>query len=776
MGAFESGSDDTIAAEDLGEVVLAAGREFAGRYQIVRELGRGGMGVVFVAHDREVGEDIALKVLPPAAQMRAEALERFRREVRLARRVTHRNVARTYDIGDASGVHYLTMELVEGESLAAILERERTLPVPRAAELALQICAGLAAAHDAGVVHRDLKPANILVERGGRLVITDFGIARSIAGDAQLTSNIVGTPAFMAPEQVRGHEATAKTDLYALGLILYRMLTGADPFAADSVLAAAVARLDGEPPDPRQHAALPDGLVEIVLGCLRRSPDLRPADARVVATALGGFADQSASRATIGLDRSPSGAVLRPFALVDPGEHGLAVLPFRHRGPPDTAYIAEALTDELIDILSMTRGLRVCSRGATEKFRDDRDPHAIGQALGVDKVVEGTLQVGGAKLRVAVRLIDVASGFQAWSDRFDCELEDVFDLQDEIARRVAETLRVELEERKHVGTAPPEAVDLYLQARALRRPYEDIDKAVKLLERVVAMAPAFKPGRAALADACVTAWLFPGHLERDYQALARQAVCDALELAPDLADSHVVDARLAVGDGRYADAARSLATAIRIAPTHGPAHDYLGMLQLECGRPAEGKRRVEMTRKLDPTLALGQIALGRHYALRGEDEKFAGYVEAASAPSVRYGLAFVQLRRAGWRRDRAELHALVRQFEAGSQASASVAAMLGHVFLADEPPRDGEAIMNRALGEHPSVRSLSFGLQLSAEVYGVHGRVEQALEYVTRAAEQALADVEWITLCPALDSLRERPVFAEIQRTVELRAHEVWGR
>jgi serine/threonine protein kinase/tetratricopeptide (TPR) repeat protein len=767
MSGPGSGTDDTMAAEALGLVVLEPGSELAGRYRIVRELGRGGMGIVFVAHDREVGEDIALKVLPPAGQMRPEALERFRREVRLARRVTHRNVARTFDIGEACGMHYLTMELVEGESLAAILERDGVLEPARTVELAQQICAGLAAAHEAGVVHRDLKPANILVEQGGRVAITDFGIARSVGGDAHLTTTgegVVGTPAFMAPEQIRGQEATARTDLYALGLILYRMLTGFDPFAADTALAAAVARLDGEPVDPREHAKIPDALAELVLACLRRSPDQRPANAIVVASALADAAS---------IDRSPSGST-RLFAPVDPGDHGLAVLPFRHRGPPDTAYIAESLTDELIDLLSMTRGLRVCSRGATERFKDDRDPSAIGQALGVDKLVDGTLQVSGQRLRVVVRLIDAATGFQAWSDRFDCELENVFELQDEIARRVAETLRVELEQRKHVGSAPPEAVDLYLQARSFKRPYGQVTQSLALLERVIAMAPQFKPARAALADGYVTAWLLPGHRGRDFEALARAAVTHALQVAPDLAESHVVDARLAVGDGRYADAARSLSTAIRIAPTCAAAHDYLGMLQLECGRPAEGRKRVALASKLDPTLALGLIAVGRWLALQGDEAAFRRHLETTEVPSARFGLAFVELRMAGWRHDVDRLRALTARFDNAVEGAAKAASVLGHIYLGGAPPEDGDALLARSAGVQDSVRSSSFGHQLAAEVYGSFGRAEQALEHVEKATARALTDVDWIALCPALDCLREVPRFAELRGTVEQRAREVW--
>ena len=261
---------------------LEAGERFANRYVVLRMLGVGGMGAVYAVRDDAVGETVALKILTLDVGGRStEVLERFRREVRVARRVTHRNVARTFDLGEHGGIHFLTMELVEGESLDARLARQGRLPIAVGAEIAIQICEGLAAAHAAGVVHRDLKPANVLCARSGRVVLTDFGIARALADDGASakvkTAGIVGTPAYMAPEQVSGGVADARADLYALGVVLYELVTGELPFDGDSPMAAAVARLLRDPEDPRTHMPdLPAELAALVLRCLAREPAGRP--------------------------------------------------------------------------------------------------------------------------------------------------------------------------------------------------------------------------------------------------------------------------------------------------------------------------------------------------------------------------------------------------------------------------------------------------------------------------------------------------------------------
>ncbi|WP_224244004.1 serine/threonine-protein kinase [Hyalangium gracile] len=262
---------------------------FAGRYQLRRVLGRGGMGTVYLADDEFQGERVALKVLDASVARNPGARERFAREARLARRITHRNVARVFELGSAQGRAFLTLEYVEGEDLRARLMREGALKPEVAARLALAVCAGLGAAHAASVVHRDLKPANVMLERGGRVVLTDFGIARAMEdqGSEGLTHShgVVGTPQYMAPEQLTESPVDARTDVYAVGLLLHEMLVGAPAFEA-TTLKEAYARLRQPPPDPREHARVPAALAELVMRCLARAPEERPSGATEVARCL----------------------------------------------------------------------------------------------------------------------------------------------------------------------------------------------------------------------------------------------------------------------------------------------------------------------------------------------------------------------------------------------------------------------------------------------------------------------------------------------------------
>ncbi|WP_224366845.1 serine/threonine-protein kinase [Hyalangium versicolor] len=262
---------------------------FAGRYLLRRVLGRGGMGTVYLAQDEVQGERVALKVLDASFARNPVALERFSREARLAQRISHRHVARVFELGSSEGRAFLTLEYVDGEDLRARLQREGSLKAMVAARVALAVCAGLGAAHEASVVHRDLKPANVMLERGGRVVLTDFGIARAMEdegpGGLTLQDGVVGTPQYMAPEQLTESPVDARTDVYAVGLLLFEMLTGEPAFQA-TTLKGAYERLRRPPPDPRECTKVPAALAALVLRCLARAPEERPAGAAEVSRSL----------------------------------------------------------------------------------------------------------------------------------------------------------------------------------------------------------------------------------------------------------------------------------------------------------------------------------------------------------------------------------------------------------------------------------------------------------------------------------------------------------
>ena len=777
-----------------------AGDLFAERYRVDRLLGRGATGAVWAAFDQEVGDRVALKLLTGGP---GDAAERFRREVRLARRVTHRNAARIFDLGTANGVLYLTMELVEGDSLQALITREAPLSVPRAAEISSQIANGLAAAHDVGVVHRDIKPANVLIDQGGRVVLTDFGLARAMAADAKVTigSAMIGTPSYMAPEQVRGETVGPRTDLYALGAVLYEMLTGRCPFVRDGVVATAMARLEADPEDPRSHTPIPDDLAALVMRCLQRSPDRRPESAASVAAALAEIARRPetpdtaatlfevpppASPTRVSDPRSGSRSSLgggSSFVTIPPEERTLAVLPFNHRGAAEHAHLAEVIAEDLVDVLTMTRGLRVTSSGATAKYRGQSvDPRTIGSELGVDAVVDGGVRVVGDRLRISARLVDVATGEQLWVDRYEGALADALALEEITAQRIAEHLRRELALLGARHSVPEEALELYLEAD--RRGAggtileENLSVGLDLLERALEIAPDFGLALAAHADRSVRRWFLPTGQNDD--AVARQAhesVARACALAPQLPLTHFAAGRLAVSDGRFADAARELTLALALAPTYAGVHAYLGSLQCEAGRGDEGERHIELAGKLDPSLAVGPL-LARRFALNGDLDTYREMIgRIREKPSEsRFIIASLEMRVAGWygdletvRRCRPSAfvppsHPIFHYYEAQRGA------LLGEVTEA-ELLASFEPVLAGGAGP----RLYAFVRQLAIEALAPIGATESALaqlRLVTGAP--AFVDADWLEHCPALDPLRSHPDFAAMIATVRIRADAIW--
>ncbi|MCB9748746.1 MAG: protein kinase [Myxococcales bacterium] len=799
--------DKTLMATDAparGRELITPGRLFAGRYLLEALLGEGGMGTVYRAHDREVDEQIALKLLRDGGSMGATLVERFRREVRLARRVTHRNVARTYDLGEHAGVRFLTMEYIRGESLQARLEREGRVGWREAARLCAEICAGLIAAHDVGVIHRDLKPANILIEAPGdaraRVVITDFGIARGVGAGASLqTGAMMGTPAYMAPEQVAGLPVDHRADLYALGMILYELATGALPFEGESAIAVAIARLQRAPIDPRARVSgLPEPLALLILALLAREPEERPADARAVLDALTGLgAARPGPGATVlsspdeperhgHTTTSSSSASGARWAALDPGERALAVLPFRYRGAPESAYLAETLCDELIDLLSRTRGLRVTSSGATARYADtrggERDPRAIGGELGVDMIVDATLQLAGARLRIAARLLDVASGFQLWSDRFEGGLEDIFELQDTMGHRITEALRVELQAIVHRGEAPAEAIELYLQARsALRSLWSAGARAdpLALLDRCLELAPQFKPAIAARAFAAVQAWFSPDNDGRvNHEADARAAVDRALAEAPDLAESHYALARFAAQVGDFGETARALARTLQIAPTSAEAQRYLGRLQCEAGRSREGAKRIRLAMELDPSNTVGYFELCRERALRGDREGYDATLASFKATN-RGDPVFINLldARVGlWWGDAPRLERatdFLRRLPADDDRP--IQALLAMWARDARGDRCQGEILELIGARVQNPRIATVWWQLLAESNAARGDDGDALEFIGRAASATLVDREWLELNPLFARLRERPEFLAAHERVSARANAIWA-
>ncbi len=776
-----------------------AGELFAGRYRIESLLGRGAAGAVWAATDEAVGDRLALKLLTAGP---GDAAERFRREVRLARRVTHQNAVRIFDLGTVDGVLYLTMELIDGESLLETLEREGRIAVAQVLDIGRQIATGLHAAHAVSVVHRDIKPANVLLEVGGRVVLTDFGVARAVASDPQLTvgSAMIGTPSYMAPEQIEGGTVSPATDLYALGALLYEMATGRCPFVEDSAVATAVARLHRPPEDPRTHASLPDQLAALILELLELAPEDRPTGAEYVAALLGELeakaSDPDAAETFIAVesqvgDRGVSartGAATGSdaggtFVSIAPENRTLAVLPFRHRGPSEHSYLSESLAEDLVDIFTATRGLRVTASGATAKYHGQTvDPREAGRELGADAIVDGSVRIAGTKVTVSARLIDVQPGEQLWADRFDLALDDAVSDPDVTAQRIAEQLRRELELLSARHQAPAQAIELLIRARERSLSGEIADdaftEAMKLLDEAIALAPSFALAIATHAEFAVRRWFLPSRgSDEDFARAAHESVARALLEAAEIPLSHFAAGRLAVSDGRFSDAASELGLALRMAPTFAAVYDYLGMLQCEAGRADEGERNIVLAQRIDPSLPV-RPELARRRALANQLDEYRELIEEMRAtPSAsRFMVDSIEMRVAGWYGD-VEGVKRCRPASLLPPESEFLDFMLAQqaCLIGEGTPEDLVRNLERVLGSG-GPRLDAFIRQLTIEALAPAGATEEAMAQLHVAvAKPAFVDADWMERCPALESLRSHEDFGGLSDEVRRRADAIWS-
>jgi len=741
----------------------------AGRYEILGLVGAGGMGTVYRARDLELGEDVALKMLR-SERVDSSMLERFRSEVRLARRVTHTNVARVFDIGEHQAERFLTMEFVEGESLASLLARRGTLELHRALAIAAAICAGMAAAHAVGVVHRDLKPDNVLLAADGRVVVTDFGIARctvaaSLAAHETGAGVMIGTPAYMSPEQVEGRaDIDARADVYALGATLFELFTGRRAWQGDVPIAVAAARLAAPPPDPRQaRPDLPEAVAAVVRRCLARAPADRFADAAEVGAALASVSPTSPAAPTLARTSAPPPRPVSPDAAKT-----VAVLPVHNQGAPEDDFVAEGITEDLIDALSMI-GLRVRPRAAVAKYEGSKaESREIGRELGVQVVVETSFRRLPGAIRLRTRVVSVVDGFQLWAKRFDRSEAALLVVSDEVARAIAEALTVRLVAPARQAPSDPVVIELYLRARAEMRQLRATPKpAVELLEQAVARAPGDPTVLAALAIARAKLWHWSGEGRAEVEEAAERAVA----AAPWLGEARLSLGMSAFYGGEYERALREGRRAAALAPGLAQAHFLVGRLVFEAGLFDEGIRWLENSMEIDPKAEATYHDLCRAYELRGSRDAADRTMARCASETGARSIELIEARLWMWRRDteraRArlqgtpsdEIRPLLEYLASGSCTLEQVHALT--------PP------MGRITAREVTARRRTFARQLFAEVACYFGHEDAAFTALAAAVDSGLLDLAWLDHCPTLAPLRARPKFPALRARVDERARRL---
>ena len=543
------------------------------------------MGVVYEAEDSLLGRRVAVKFLPEAMAQDSQLIERFQREARAASALNHPNICTIHAIEQHGGQHFIVMELLEGQTLGQVMTRQ-PFAINKLLPMAIQIADALESAHAKGIVHRDIKPANLFVTGRGQVKVLDFGLAQigpteimplgataskmdTMAGGG-LTSpgSTVGTVLYMSPEQARGQLVDARTDLFSLGTVLYQMASGKTPFQGDTSAVIFDAILNREPvPIALENPAVPAQFGQILAKLLEKDRTLRCQSATELKTDLNRLKRdlESGNKQAANLSESKSGA-----AKLSPSTKSVAVLYFENlSGVREDEYLRDGITEDIITELSKIRGINTYSRPTVLAFRDKQvTPGQVGQQLKAAYVLTGSLRRAGTRLRITTQLVDTSTDFPLWSERYDREMKDVFEVQDEIARKIAEALRVTLspQELEALAIKPTEnlqAYDLYLRGKryARRQTRQDLEFALQMFENAVSIDPSFALAYAACANACA---MFYCNYSRDpiWVERARDASGKAVALRWDLPEVQVSQAWVLYATDLHAEAVRMVQKAI----------------------------------------------------------------------------------------------------------------------------------------------------------------------------------------------------------------------
>ncbi|NUO51844.1 MAG: protein kinase [Polyangiaceae bacterium] len=738
------------------------------RYEILGLLGEGGMGTVYRARDRELDDVVALKMLRADLANAPGMLARFRREVKLARRISHPNVVRIFDLSERGTDRFITMELVDGQSLGSLIAERGRLGVRQTKEIGLALAAGVRAAHEAGVLHRDLKPDNVLIGRDGRVVVTDFGIARPM-GDPTKTNGVVGTPAYMAPEQISEPTVDERADIYALGTILYEMVTGLRAWPGDEPIAVAMARLSAPPPDPRNVATVEPGFADLIVRCLARNPRERFGSAADLATALGAL--------TLG-DTTPVTPKPHPGAGATPmaGASSVAVLPFRNAGAAEDEYVGAGITEEIVDALSMTRGLRVRPLASVRAASaQSNDPAQVGRLLGVSAIVEGSVRKSGDKLRIQARLIGCTDDFQIWAQRFECLEAEALVTTDAIARAIAAALDVDLEAAERKPATNPEVIDLYLRARAAVRAQwyggEKGDADLGLLERGLALAPEDPGLLAQYALALARRSFFARGADEPIRERALRAADRAVELAPRLGDAWFALATVRWNAGDVAAAIVAMKRAVDHAPSLARAHEHIAAALFESDRVEDAILRYRTALAIDPSASLARLELARCYAILGDWAKHDAETRAAGDDVPALRRTWVPIRARLWRGP-ADPIVVSPDIPFEPDVRAFLEASAGAPYSTALKEEHHAALRTFALAM-PRGRLRCARCQFVAEAFGYTGDVDTVIELTAAAIDSGLHDICWMRRCPVLAEARTDPRWAPLEAVVAERAARV---
>jgi serine/threonine protein kinase/Flp pilus assembly protein TadD len=697
-------------------------------YRLDEKLGEGGMGIVWKARDLKLERDVAIKFLPEGFADDPERRAFFEREAKAVAALHHPNIITIFTVAEAQGVHFFTMELAEGEPLSKDIA-PGGVPLDCFLKIAFQLVEAIAAAHKRGIIHRDLKPGNIMMDSAGTVKILDFGIARVLdqisslpareeAETLTLEQGFYGTILYMSPEQLKGQALDHRTDLFSLGIILFELAAGRHPFEGRTAAETIAAILKEEPLSVIDlNPRLPRRLDRILRHCLEKDRRYRVATAFDLKSELESLRqDGGAAQA----EEVPSIAVL-PFADMSRDQ--------------DQAYFCEGIAEEIINALAHIQGLRVASRTASFQFRGvTAEPQEIGRHLNVETLLEGSVRKSGNRLRITAQVVDAARGYHLWSESFDRELKDIFEIQEEIAKNIVRALQITLspQEKGALRQAPTrhvQAYDYYLRGRSFYYQYgkHDIEFALQLFSRATELDPGYALAYAGLADCWSYIFLYSERKESVRQQ-AEAASRRAIELTPDSAQAQASHAVAMSAGGNREEAERGFETAIRLDPGLFEARYFYARHAFVNGDLEKAARLFEEASRVQPDDYQSPLLVAQIYDAQGRQED--------GRAARRRGVALVA--------ERIELHP--------DDARALYMGANGLVALGEQ--EKGLEWARRARDIAPDEPMLLYNLGC---IYSLAGEIEEALDCLERAIAHGLIQKGWYEHDSNLDPLREHP-------------------